>query len=86
METSADEGTMVQSEAPARSSGAAMPSRTRNPLRWFVFAVAITANIMDLMDATIVNVAARRSGTHSVAVPPACSGCLPATRLRSRCG
>ena len=31
--------------------------RTRNPLRWFVFAVAITANIMDLMDATIVNVA-----------------------------
>jgi EmrB/QacA subfamily drug resistance transporter len=34
-----------------------MPSRPRNPLRWFVFAVAITANIMDLMDATIVNVA-----------------------------
>ncbi len=34
-----------------------MPSRTRNPLRWFVFAVAITANIMDLIDATIVNVA-----------------------------
>ena len=57
MGTSADEGTMVQAEALARSSGAAMPSRTRNPLRWFVFAVAITANIMDLMDATIVNVA-----------------------------
>jgi EmrB/QacA subfamily drug resistance transporter len=34
-----------------------MPSTTRNPLRWFVFAVAITANIMDLIDATIVNVA-----------------------------
>jgi len=48
---------MVQAEAPATTSGAAMPSRTRNPLRWFVFAVAITANIMDLMDATIVNVA-----------------------------
>jgi EmrB/QacA subfamily drug resistance transporter len=30
---------------------------TRNPLRWFVFAVVIAANIMDLMDATIVNVA-----------------------------
>jgi EmrB/QacA subfamily drug resistance transporter len=57
METSADEGTMVQTDAPATTSGAAMPSRTRNPLRWFVFAVAITANIMDLMDATIVNVA-----------------------------
>jgi EmrB/QacA subfamily drug resistance transporter len=28
-----------------------------NPLRWFVFAVVIAANIMDLMDATIVNVA-----------------------------
>jgi EmrB/QacA subfamily drug resistance transporter len=48
---------MVQTDAPATTSGAAMPSRTRNPLRWFVFAVAITANIMDLMDATIVNVA-----------------------------
>jgi EmrB/QacA subfamily drug resistance transporter len=48
---------MVQAEAPATTSGAAMPSRTRNPLRWFVFAVAITANIMDLMDTTIVNVA-----------------------------
>src|SRR5580698_1401551 len=30
---------------------------TRNPLRWFVFAVVIAANIMDLVDATIVNVA-----------------------------
>jgi EmrB/QacA subfamily drug resistance transporter len=28
-----------------------------NPLRWLVFFVVITANIMDLMDATIVNVA-----------------------------
>jgi EmrB/QacA subfamily drug resistance transporter len=48
---------MVQAEALATTSGAAMPSRTRNPLRWFVFVFAITANIMDLMDATIVNVA-----------------------------
>jgi EmrB/QacA subfamily drug resistance transporter len=29
----------------------------RNPLRWFVFAVVLAANVMDLMDATIVNVA-----------------------------
>jgi EmrB/QacA subfamily drug resistance transporter len=29
----------------------------RNPLRWLVFTVVIAANIMDLMDATIVNVA-----------------------------
>jgi EmrB/QacA subfamily drug resistance transporter len=34
-----------------------MPQPARNPLRWFVFAVVIGANIMDLMDATIVNVA-----------------------------
>jgi len=47
---------MVQAEPPATTSGA-VPSRTRNPLRWFVFAVAIAANIMDLIDATIVNVA-----------------------------
>lgn len=30
---------------------------TRNPLRWLIFAVVIAANIMDLLDATIVNVA-----------------------------
>jgi EmrB/QacA subfamily drug resistance transporter len=29
----------------------------RNPLRWWVFAVVLAANVMDLMDATIVNVA-----------------------------
>jgi EmrB/QacA subfamily drug resistance transporter len=29
----------------------------RNPLRWLVLAVVLAANIMDLMDATIVNVA-----------------------------
>ena len=43
MGTETDTGKMVQ---PAR-----------NPLRWFVFTVVIAANIMDLMDATIVNVA-----------------------------
>ena len=30
---------------------------TRNPLRWWVVAVVLAANVMDLMDATIVNVA-----------------------------
>jgi len=30
---------------------------TRNPLRWSVFAVVIAANVMDIMDSTIVNVA-----------------------------
>jgi EmrB/QacA subfamily drug resistance transporter len=34
-----------------------MVQPARNPLRWFVFTVVIAANIMDLMDATIVNVA-----------------------------
>jgi EmrB/QacA subfamily drug resistance transporter len=57
MGTSADVGTMVQAEGFATTFGAAMPSAARDPLRWFVFAVVISANIMDLMDATIVNVA-----------------------------
>jgi EmrB/QacA subfamily drug resistance transporter len=57
MGTSADVGTMVQAEGFATTSGDAMPSAARDPLRWFVFAVVISANIMDLMDATIVNVA-----------------------------
>ena len=38
------------------SALAAGPTQ-RNPLRWLVFAVVIAANIMDLLDATIVNVA-----------------------------
>jgi EmrB/QacA subfamily drug resistance transporter len=36
---------------------AAKSSIAANPLRWFVFMVVIAANMMDLMDATIVNVA-----------------------------
>ena len=32
-------------------------SVVRNPLRWFVFAVDVAADVMDLMDSTIVNVA-----------------------------
>jgi len=32
-------------------------SAARNPLRWFVLAVVLAGNILDLMDATIVNVA-----------------------------
>jgi EmrB/QacA subfamily drug resistance transporter len=57
MGTSADVGTMVQTEGLAKLPGAAMPSTARNPLRWFVLAVVLAANIMDTMDATIVNVA-----------------------------
>ena len=33
-----------------------MPA-TRNPVRWIVFAVVFAANIMDLLDSTIVNIA-----------------------------
>ena len=57
MGTSSDVGTMVQAEGLAKLHVAATPPTARNPLRWFVFAVVIAANIMDLMDATIVNVA-----------------------------
>src|SRR5580700_6696397 len=55
MEAGADVGTLVQAEVPVTLGGA--PPATRNPVRWLVFAVVIAANIMDLMDATIVNVA-----------------------------
>lgn len=41
----------------APSPDLATPPPVRNPLRWFVLAVVLAANIMDLMDATIVNVA-----------------------------
>ena len=41
----------------ATVTGEVLANAARNPLRWFVFAVVIAANIMDLMDATIVNVA-----------------------------
>ena len=57
MGTSADVGTVVQADERAKPPVAAAPPAARNPLRWFVFAVVIAANIMDLMDATIVNVA-----------------------------
>jgi EmrB/QacA subfamily drug resistance transporter len=52
MRTGGEADTNVDTPGPASPPGAA-----RNPLRWFVFAVVIAANIMDLMDATIVNVA-----------------------------
>ena len=42
-------------EPPATATTSA--GRTRNPVRWLVFAVVVIANVMDLMDATIVNVA-----------------------------
>src|SRR6204780_4367375 len=57
METRTDVATLVRDEGPVRDLGAGTAAIVRNPLRWFVFAVVIAANIMDLMDATIVNVA-----------------------------
>ncbi len=53
MELGGSTGTMVVADGPAEP-----PQATAgHPLRWFVFAVVIAANIMDLMDATIVNIA-----------------------------
>src|SRR6204780_2034690 len=57
MKSSADVGTMDQPRGLVKPPSAAEQPTVRNPLRWFVFAVVIAANIMDLMDATIVNVA-----------------------------
>jgi EmrB/QacA subfamily drug resistance transporter len=48
---------MVQADGLAKPLSGATSATVRNPVRWFVFAVVIAANIMDLMDATIVNVA-----------------------------
>jgi EmrB/QacA subfamily drug resistance transporter len=53
----ADAGTMVQAEGPRTPPVGATPAAAPNRLRWLVFAVVIAANIMDLLDATIVNVA-----------------------------
>ncbi|HEY1829133.1 MAG TPA: MFS transporter [Acidimicrobiales bacterium] len=57
METDTQGGTSVQVKGLTPGLGEAAAAAARNPLRWFVFAVVIAANIMDLMDATIVNVA-----------------------------
>src|ERR1700722_12984512 len=57
MEMTAEVGAMVRPGALTRPPGASPQPAARRPLRWFVFAVVIAANIMDLMDATIVNVA-----------------------------
>ena len=52
METTAQIRPPTSGDTAATTAAAA-----RNPLRWFVFAVVLAANIMDLMDATIVNIA-----------------------------
>jgi EmrB/QacA subfamily drug resistance transporter len=59
MGTHANTGTLTEGEAQGTGTGnsANTSPAGRNPLRWFVFAVVIAANVMDLMDATIVNVA-----------------------------
>jgi EmrB/QacA subfamily drug resistance transporter len=50
-------GTADTTGPAASAAGKAAAAIAANPLRWFVFAVVIAANMMDLMDATIVNVA-----------------------------
>ena len=57
MGTDAVVGVLNRAEGATTANGGGAPPAARNPLRWFVFAVVIAANVMDLMDATIVNVA-----------------------------
>ena len=57
MGTTAEVGEMVQAEGRAKPPGATTRPATRAPLRWFVLAVVLAAEVMDVMDATIVNVA-----------------------------
>src|SRR5579862_3549128 len=49
--------TTVPSGGLAKAFGAETQPATRKPLRWFVLAIVIAADIMDVMDATVVNVA-----------------------------
>lgn len=84
MTTSAQAGMTVQLDGPPAPADAASRPAVRNPLRWMVFAVVIAANIMDLMDATIVNVAGPRSERGWAVLPLLCSGWPPATRSHSR--
>src|SRR3984957_5834787 len=57
MGSHANTGTLTEGEAQGTGNSANTSPAGRNPLRWFVFAVVIAADVMDLMDATIVNVA-----------------------------
>jgi len=57
MTTPAQREMTVQLDGPQALGDAASQPAVRTPGRWLVFAVVIAANIMDLMDATIVNVA-----------------------------
>src|ERR1700722_11186569 len=57
MGTDADVGLRVRAGEQSAPHDEAAPSAVPDPVRWLVFAVVIAANIMDLMDATIVNVA-----------------------------
>jgi hypothetical protein len=56
--------------APSTAPTSTQPDR----LRWVVAAVVLAANVMDLLDATIVNVAARPSTATSAAGPAPSSG------------
>jgi len=76
MERGPDAGTTVQVANP---TDAGTPA-AGNPLRWFVFTVVIAANIMDLMDATIVNIAGP-----SIRSALGGSGYLPVTPSPSPC-
>src|SRR5580693_2741413 len=50
-------GAAAEAVAPPHRSITIASPVAPNPLRWLVFAVVLAANVMDLMDATIVNVA-----------------------------
>ena len=74
METSADLGTMVQTEGLAKPPGAVTQPGARNRLRWFVLAVVLAANVMDTWAGRSSTSPARRSGTRLVAAPPPSCG------------
>ena len=51
-----------------------MSDTISHPRRWAVLALVLAAECMDLLDGTIVNVAAPPSGPTSTPAQPDCSG------------
>jgi hypothetical protein len=51
-----------------------MPDHVSHPRKWAILALVLAAECMDLLDGTIVNVGARRSGPTCTAARLRCSG------------
>ena len=69
---------LLTSPAPPPAADDAKPAG--HPKRWLILAVVLAAECMDLLDGTIVNVAAPAIRATSARARPGCSGSSAATR------